>query len=731
MFGAGLSGLKLNASYNAYFDAQDPILQEHRNLQSTFSISDSLIIALEFAEPIALEPAAVELLHTLKRDLLSLDIVVEISSVLDLESSEQAGFDELDLELFNLDSETALSAPIPTIDIRAVSSDPRAYGLLVSNDKTALVLDITTNLPQQTSAPQLLQALSDIRTVVQKTARLSNLKPTVRFSGPLALNEAYISVIRHDLKVFLPTLILSMGIVLTLLFGSFSLTCIALGIALLSIVSSFGLAGWLNYELAAINAFAPVIIASIALAGSVHIFNSYYQFLVEGKEPEKAIVLAVSENAFPLMLTSLTTAGGFLALSYSPSPPIRTIGFVVAMGVLFSWLFIMLVLPALLKIANAQPIRARWLVSFIEVICNTITRFPKQILIFSVVVGATAIPLVAQNKINDNVFEYFPNSHQFKRDLQVINEKFSGINPQIFSVSAPQTYGALDVDFLNELNTFQHWLSEQTEVRKTLSITGFSAVREQLASSSDGRFTRYQEMAKLHTPHGLGIENLVDSDYRTVALHVYVDSLDAKSLIEFNARVTVRLKNHFPEFVVASGGTSLVFAHLGHRNAASMLYALVAAVLVISLICIFILTSFHGAWIGALCNLLPVFIVYAWWALVDGNISIGGAVVIGMILGIVVDDTLYMLTKFSKARKRGELFPEISMLTRVGPALIITSVTIIVGLSAGLLSDFRPIRAMSGLSIGVIFIAVIIDLFCLTAILAWLGKRQPRTAGLD
>lgn len=728
-FAFGLDGLKLNASYSAYFDPEDPILREHRDLQSRFSVDDNLLIVIDYAGSKALEPAVIEHLHAMVSALQALDIVVRVSSVLDFGSSDEAEFDDLDQELFSLDNESSTSNAIPSINVQAVKDDPRGQGLLLSKDSSALILDVTLDLPEKTPAPKLLQALAVVRATVDKTIKSSPVTAKARYSGPLALNEAYISVIRHDLKVFLPALVISMMLVLTLIFGSVKLTVIALVIAILSVVSAFGFAGWLGAELAAINAFAPVMIASLSLAGAVHIFNSYFQTLVIGLAPKQALTLAVTENAFPLALTSMTTAGGFLALLYSPSPPIRTIGLIVAIGVLFSWLYIMLLLPALLGLTNARPVRAKWLTTFIEFVGDKTAQYPKQILLIVGVLGVVALPFVAQNQINDNVFEYFPSEHQFKRDLNVLNDEFSGINPQIFSVGAPDAHGAFDRKLLSRLDTFQQWLEQQPEVMKTLSITNFPQVREQLNQSNTKASSSYQELAKVHTPRALGIENLVDEDYQTLAVHAYIAPSDAKSLIDFNRRAMQRLKGEFPTHTVSSGGTSLVFAHLGQRNAASMIYALLVAILVVALICLLILNTWHGVWIGVLCNLLPLVIVYAWWALIDGSISIGGAVVIGMILGIVVDDTVYLLAKFRRAIKHGDPSPDVSTLSDVGPALVVTSVTIVVGLSAGLLSDFSPIKAMSGLSMGVVSVAMLIDLFCLTVILSWLKRRHQNQLG--
>ena len=124
-----------------------------------------------------------------------------------------------------------------------------------------------------------------------------------------------------------------------------------------------------------------------------------------------------------------------------------------------------------------------------------------------------------------------------------------------------------------------------------------------------------------------------------------------------------------------------------------------------------------------MCNLFPVLAVYSLWALVDGRISIGAAVVMGMILGIVVDDTIYLLSTFRRSGVADAGAAAANALVRVGPALVITTITLVAGLSVGLLSEFGPIRNMSILSVTIIAVALGTDLLLLPALLRTAATR--------
>ena len=89
----------------------------------------------------------------------------------------------------------------------------------------------------------------------------------------------------------------------------------------------------------------------------------------------------------------------------------------------------------------------------------------------------------------------------------------------------------------------------------------------------------------------------------------------------------------------------------------------------------------------------------------------------GMILGIVLDDTIYLLATYRLGLERSPGDPVGYALQRVGPALIMTTVTLLAGLSLGILSDFGPIWSMSVLSVAVIGTALIVDMLLLPALL--------------
>lgn len=215
----------------------------------------------------------------------------------------------------------------------------------------------------------------------------------------------------------------------------------------------------------------------------------------------------------------------------------------------------------------------------------------------------------------------------------------------------------------------------------------------------------------------------VSDDYSSSAVSAYLRPLDSRALVDFDRRALAWATQNLAGYTVKSGGPTLMFAHLGQQNIRGMLTSLTIALIVAAIVLGSVFRSAHAAWIALVCNLLPIILVYSLWAILDGQISIGAAVVMGMILGIVLDDTIYLLATYRHAVRQRFADAVQYAMRRVGPALIVTTITLVCGLSLGLLSDFGPIFRMSVLSVAVIGAALLVDLLLLPALLLTADAR--------
>ena len=124
--------------------------------------------------------------------------------------------------------------------------------------------------------------------------------------------------------------------------------------------------------------------------------------------------------------------------------------------------------------------------------------------------------------------------------------------------------------------------------------------------------------------------------------------------------------------------------------------------------------------LAVLPNIIPLLSVFAVMAALDIALDVGTVMVASISLGIAVDDTVHFLAGYRRHRQHGQSSIEAvrSTLSRVGPSLVVTTVTACIGFFALSQSAFPPIGYLGLLAGIAILVALLADLLLLPAIFA-------------
>ena len=138
--------------------------------------------------------------------------------------------------------------------------------------------------------------------------------------------------------------------------------------------------------------------------------------------------------------------------------------------------------------------------------------------------------------------------------------------------------------------------------------------------------------------------------------------------------------------------------------------------------------------ISFLPNLLPAAVGFGIWALISGEVNLGLSVVVGMTLGIVVDDTVHYLSKYLRARREQGLDSEGAVryaFSSVGTALIVTSLILIAGFAVLSQSSFGFNAGMGQMTALTVAFALLADFTLLPAVLMALESKRETAEAED
>jgi len=734
--GYGAKNIKLNADYRAFFSEDNPHLQAFEALQTEYNKVDNVLIAIVPNEGDVFNPRILELVENLTEASWQVPYSRRVDSI----SNYQFTYSEEDDLIVESLVEGAAELSGAAIEkIKQVAlTEPVLAGNVVATDGKATGVNITVNLPGVNHAAEVPEVVSYVRKMVAEyEAQYTDV--SFHLSGVTMTNNAFPEASQRDMQGLYPAMIVLILVLLFVTLKGMWGTIATFSVVVFSSALAMGLFGWPGPEVTPTTLSAPVMIMTLAIADCIHILMSYFHGLAKGQSKQAAMVESIRINFQPVMLTSLTTAIGFLTLNFSDAPPFRDLGNIVCIGVVAAFLLAIIYLPAVMMLLPGQKVSE----SFAEnkamsLLAAFVIRERRRLLgVMSVlIIGLSA--LVPLNELDDNTIEYFDWSIKFRADSERINEVLTGVQSVNYSLNANGEMNVADPEYLRILDDFALWLRQQEHVRH---VNSFSDVIKRLnrnMNADDPAFytlpdsreliAQYILLYEMSLPYGLDITNQVNSDKSASRVMIQMNKVTAQQLIDFDKQAVQWLKDHAPAYMVTEGAsTPIMFAHITERNIKSMIGGVVGALFLISLIILLSIRSVKLGLISLIPNLVPTAMGFGLWAVFDGQVGLGLSVVMGVTLGIVVDDTVHFMTKYVRAKRELNLNSEQAVnyaFHTVGVALTATTIVLCAGFLVLTLSPFAINAQMGLMSAITIALALIVDFLFLPPLLLKLEKKD-------
>jgi hydrophobe/amphiphile efflux-3 (HAE3) family protein len=135
---------------------------------------------------------------------------------------------------------------------------------------------------------------------------------------------------------------------------------LTLGVVGLSGVWAFGLLGFLGVPVNFLMAAVFPLLMGIGDDYAIHLLHRYEEERCKRQTGPQAIGVALRRTGHAIVLTTITTAVGFTALFFAPSPPIRWFGLLSAVSVISALVITMTLIPALKQIFPEGPRTELW-----------------------------------------------------------------------------------------------------------------------------------------------------------------------------------------------------------------------------------------------------------------------------------------------------------------------------------------------------------------------------------
>ncbi|MFQ5533353.1 MAG: RND family transporter [Sphingomonadales bacterium] len=741
--GAGITRVEHTTDSRVFFGKHNPFRLAFEALEGRFSESNDLLIVLAPRDGDVFTREVLSAVEMLTEQAWRIPFAARVDSLTNFQYSR--AFED-DLIIRDL---VVGAAGLGDDELRAVReaalSEPMLNGLIVSpgGDVTGVVVNLIYREGQRQAAEQ---AAAHVRLL---TSRLMKRFPEIRFylTGSVMMSDAFAEATRRELTTLFPVMLLVIAVMMALLLRSWAGMAAVLSVAIVAASTALGLAGWSGLVLNPGSAAAPTIVLTLAVANSVHILTSFFERQAHGGSRYRAVIEALETNLWPVFLTSATTTIGFLSLNASDSKPFRDLGNLVAVGVGAGFFCAVVFLPALMSMFSAtagkgRPVRFHHVLSRWH---GAVARRHRVLFWGCLAVVIGLMTGLSRIELNDSWVEYFDHSFSLRRDTDFVRERLTGVNVVEYVIESGQDSGIYEPAYLERVDRFVAWAERQPEVVNVRAITQIlKRLNKNFNGDEPGHFrlpetaalaAQYLLVYEMSLPFGLDLNDRIDVAKLGTRVSVATRGLSSRQLRTFDKRAAAWFAADNDKHSAGTGhglheplkgtGVPIMFAHLSDRNIRSMLWGTMLALCLVSAILIIALRSVKVGLISLVPNLVPAVTAFGLWGFLVGEVGVAISIVAAVTFGIVVDDTIHLLSKYLRARRSLGLGPEASIryaFLNVGKALLITTLVLVAGFLTLTMSGFQPTWGMGVLASVTIAIALPADFMLLPALLLKLDR---------
>jgi predicted RND superfamily exporter protein len=466
---------------------------------------------------------------------------------------------------------------------------------------------------------------------------------------------------------------------------------------------------------------------------------------VEGSR-DAAIGETVRINIVPIALASFTAAVGFFSMLTSVIPPFQHIGIMCGTGVVVGYVLTLTFLPSLLMVLPTRRVSSsgalkewRWP----ALLGDFLTRHYRVLLVVMSLLPIPALIGFAHLEIDDHFIRLFKQGTWFRDSSDAIEAKLAGVTTIDFSLHSGAPDGITDPRFLREVEDVKTHLLRDTVVTHIAAFTDTMKRINRAMHQDDPHYYRIPEdqttagqallFYELNQPFGLELNSIMNVDKSSLRFTITTRSTTTKETIAFVERTNQWLEQVHPDLKARAVSVLVMFSYMAKAVAIN---AFVAAGIAVALVVFVIAVGLRSARLciaAVLSNIVPVVLVLGIWHWLGHTLDFTAGLIFSMTFGVIVDNSLHLMYWYTRGiRQEGKTVPEAvrGAIERRGPAMVLSTLTLILGFSVFGLSNFF-VNVTLGLLTALVFaLGLTWDLLMTPALLMWLRPHAIPTRQL-
>ncbi|GAA3973851.1 efflux RND transporter permease subunit [Allohahella marinimesophila] len=568
------------------------------------------------------------------------------------------------------------------------------------------------------------RTIAEVRSILQQYRDSAEL----HLGGIPMIVADMIDFIESDLSTFGLGVLLFMILTLALIFRQWQWVAVPLMCCLFTVWLVTGCLSWVNWPVTVISSNYISLLLIMTLSLTIHLIVRYreYQHANPAFDERQVMMATASAMVRPCFYMTVTTIVAFGSLTFSGIRPVIDFGWMMTMGMAVAFFVAFVVFPALLvlmppPLSNLPADSDR---AFTRIFASLTERYGGFVLWGSVLLDVLFVVGITRLSVENSFIDYFKSDTEIHQGMITIDRALGGTAPLDLVINdepAPEgsdgDAAALECDpFLDECEAGDEWrdtwftpdkmsrleavhnyLDGLQETGKTLSIV---TTLRLLKTINEDRSLDAVQLAF--------VPKVLPEDLASTLLDPYISETHDQ------ARLTVRLRDSSPtlrrdellkqiehhmttelgyerdEFTLT--GMTVMYNNMLQSLFDSQIKTLGIVFLAIAAMFLIIFRSFKLALIGIAPNLLAPASMLGLMGWLNIPLDMMTITVAAIVVGIAVDDTIHYIHRFGVEFDRDQNY--LAAMHRshqsIGRAMFYTSLTIVMGFSILVLSNFIP-----------------------------------------
>ncbi len=545
----------------------------------------------------------------------------------------------------------------------------------------------------------------ELATALQELINAEGFKE-IHVMGKIMGQQEYIAVMQVEFLTFASISIFVLIIFLIIAYRALWGVLIPLATVLLAVIGSLGFMQLNGTPLNMMTTLLPVIMLVVGMSDVVHLVSKYLEEIRYGRTKTVAIKNMLNKVGVATLLTSLTTALGFVTLIGVGMEPIQDFGIFTAVGVLLAFVLSILFIPSIFlnikkpKITDSTKVQNGWergLGKFFIQLCRNQKAVLVAYSILTVICAAGAL----QIKFDYFLMQDLGEDQLLMKDLRYFQKQFGGIRPFEMAVIAAEGKEVTDYDVIRETDELEKFLNLNYGVNQMISPTvPFKFANKALRNGRD-EFYKIPENEKrfdylkrqMQKFEGREeFQQIVSADKKVGRIFGRMIDPGSGTMLDLNDSLEIFYTNNIDASIISYKltGTPVIIDEAGRHVSENIVIGLLFAFLLIGISMAILFKSVKMGFISLVPNVFPIFLTAGFIGFAGIDLNMSTAIVFTIAFGIAVDDTIHFLSRYRQemAQGRTNLFALRRTFISTGKAIIITTIILLGGFGSLIFSDF-------------------------------------------